>query len=516
MNGNGRNDGWNHNQQMPNGQMNQNHGGSCGCGCQQKQYGYEQQKQQYEQNNSQYMSNNQGNENMNGSYLYQGNSYDQQQSNENIYMQNQNDMYGNTNNFDSSYLYPSIRYTGGYNVLDVLPLESKQFQVIMNMKQIGESNRDHKHVLNAQENNSTGLYSTGKCSTKLINPYALVNEKINNYPNTQPFIFYKTDSGRFIIANWGNGRVLEIIDDPIDGKIIISNEFDGTNTNQFFTKNPINILTPPISGVDYHLFELSIERNGEKWWINNCNNRPDLQQRITAIRTFSDMNIYTFISENRKNINFPNNMVVNPNPLGNPRELKSLHDIGDEPKVLKGIALLPCIIVNDPGLSSLDQKIKQSPYYILEYTQSWNRTWTDALPSGSAATWPITLGILPSEQEDMRNKIDMTIGGPEPGANLDFTGFRFGNRSTNFASQILSGLNLKSSNYSDMGKLVKIGSQVNTNNSTIRYVKYMRQHEFQLKRLNETSDPTPVGLPWIMVENKEITREYVENSSAIG
>ncbi|MGE6619164.1 hypothetical protein, partial [Bacillus mycoides] len=419
----------------------------------------------------------------------------------NGYNSNNNGSYpSNGYNSNNNGSYPSNGYIGGYSVLDDLPEESKSFNKIINKLQNYTTN-NNKHVLNALISSTDRiLTNAGDCARTVINSNAVLNEKIELYSETQPFIFFQMNNGDFIIANRGNGLVLQMINDDIDGKIIVSSIYSPNIKTQIFKK---------YFEKDVNTFRLQTTMDDITCEVNNCHNRSDIQQRITAVpkdRGDKDDREYNFLLDHK--IDFPTNIVVNGQPLREPRQLTHSGDMGDEPtpRAIQGNALLPCIIVNDIGLS-LDKKIKESPYYILEYTQSWNRKFFDILESGSSVSFPETIGILTGTQEDMRNKIDMTIGGPEAGANWDLTGFMFGNRSLLFANKILSGLNLKATNYLEMGSFQRIINQINTNNSKTTYVRYLKQHEFQLKRL----DGTRVGGPWIMVENTAITREYVQN-----
>lgn len=92
--------------------------------------------------------------------------------------------------------------------------------------------------------------------------------------------------------------------------------------------------------------------------------------------------------------------------------LTGLNDSGpsndEAPRAIIGSVLIPCIFVDD--VIALEQKIKNSPYYILHYKQYWYRLWSDILQSGSARVFTETTGIPPVSQTQMRNTIDMSIG----------------------------------------------------------------------------------------------------------
>lgn len=490
MNGNGRHDGWNHNQNMENRQMNQNHSGSCGCGCQQNQNDYN------GANNGSHSSNGYNGTN-NGSYSYQENSYASNQNNQDMYIQN--DMYGNHTYSNGSYY--STGYADTDDPLANLSDESKKFQRITNI------NSGDAFVMEAS-NRPIGYYldPVGTCSRTTEIENTVTNGGVaatGDTLDTQNFVFYKTDNGQFVIANRGNGRVLELVDTRA-----ITNATDGTLVSRVYNPNVLaQFYKRELVPGQTDQFYLITTLNGIEVGINNCHNNPTAWQKYTAYpRDRFENNVYKFLD--KTDIVFPNDLKVYPQQLPNPRPLTNINDPGDEPSVLKGKALLPAIFVNDPYLS-LNQRIKESPYYILEYTQSWQRIWTDTLnPINGNAAWPETIGVINNAQENMRNIINMTIAGQNPGVGL---GLRFGDKSFLFQKQILSGLSISETMYPDMESSERVSSQSNNSTVPIRFVRYLKKHEFVLKRL----DGVKIGGPWIMMENTAITKQYPENSNGI-
>ncbi|MEI4605975.1 hypothetical protein WAG19_29810 [Bacillus cereus] len=470
MNANGRNDRRNHNQQMSHGYMNPNHDNSCYCGCQQNKHGYEQQQNNSEQN-SQYISNNYGSGNYNGSYSYQGNQYEQQQ-NQDTYMQNY--MYGNHTN---------------YSVLDDLPNESKVFQRIKNASNTTSPSRVID-TFNLPV--GTQLPAVGGCSRTIEIPNTVMNELIttsyNPDPQSQYLIFYQMDDGRFVIANRGNSRVLEMITAPSnpDGRLMVSRNFNADSKTQFFEK--VKLIDDK--------FRLVTNENGVDWYINNCHSRPNDWQVMTAIPRIDNVD---FMNYDTEDITFPDLSVV-AQPLPNPRELTSLNDEGDNPRVIQGKSLIPSIIVNDISLP-VDRQVQQSPYYVLEYAQTWFKTANGILEPFEYGQWTEFSGITLHDQLDMQYISDMTIGGTRLG-----WGLKFGKKPELFRRTILSGLPITQSFAEDMGFSSLPGAFQNTNSFRIRFIKYIKAYEFVLRRLDKLDDSIA---RWTIYDNTDyVIRKY--------
>ncbi|MGE6619358.1 hypothetical protein, partial [Bacillus mycoides] len=444
--------------------------------------------------------------NNNGSYSSNGYSSNNNESYpSNGYSSNNNGSYssnGYSLNNNESYL--SNGYNSNYNgygtgyeedipkLGDDLPQESKSFNKIINKLQ-NYSNNKNIHVLNALISDpNRDLTNAGACARTVRNSNAVLNEKIELNSETQPFIFYKMDNGNFIIGNEGNGNVLKMIDDEEDDKIIVSSMYSPNIETQIFKKYFVN--------GDVNTFRLQTTMNGINWEVNNCHNRSDLQQRITAVpqnRGYQGDREYQF--KNVSNIIFPD-MVMNPQQLPDPRQLNSINDTGDVQRAIQGKSLIPGIIVNDVTLSK-DEQIKQSPYYILEYAQTWEPMFNQIVSSFEQFTWREYSGITLHDQLNMQNIVNMSIGGTVLG-----WGLRFGNKSDLFIRTILSGLTIAQSFASDMGISEEYKNDVNTTNVSTRFIKYIKTHELILRRLDRLNDSIA---KWKIYDNREfVTRKY--------
>ncbi|MEC5308883.1 Larvicidal toxin protein, partial [Bacillus thuringiensis] len=185
-----------------------------------------------------------------------------------------------------------------------------------------------------------------------------------------------------------------------------------------------------------------------------------------------------------------------PTQLGPLPALRYLQDSGlaphEAPRAIIGSALLPCIFVND--VLPLDRRIKESPYYVLEYRQYWHRLWSDLIPAGTTRTMTEVTGMLSGAQtqNNMRNSIDMSIG-------VDWN-IRFGTRSNPFSQQITRNLNvLRSNTITDLGERTEQVRYLNPNPTDVRYARFAVGHEYVLRRMNGTQVAS-----WVAVDNRSM------------
>ncbi|WP_103574453.1 hypothetical protein [Bacillus thuringiensis] len=503
MNGNGKHDNWNHNQQISNVQMNHNHGRSYDCSCQQNQYGYEQQKQQYEQNNSQYMQNNLGNENRNGLYPYQENQYEQ---NKNYYASNnltynQSDLYNsNPQNMYkhqtySNDFYCSPSYTAGENnILDLLGTESKQFQKISNI-----NTKDlHRSITasNTQIGYQIDTRVPGPC--KGVDYQNTVTYEQNSIGgDSQYLIFYKTDyTDAFIIANRANGRVLEVIPSSVNGFVTISNMFT-YNQNQLFIRTKISNN----DNSDDVPFSLTTENNQT---LNICHHEFQYNTKITALDNAYRLDDKVLFKPTRDkiNISFPNMVVNAKEKLPEPEELTNMDkNTLFIPKVIISKTLIPGIIVNDVTLLK-EQQIAKSPYYVLEYVQSWEEVYNEIVPAYRPSyTWTSTDGIRHVNLLDIKNTINISIGGTSQG-----WGLRFSDKSDLFKNIITSAFIIKSTQAPDMGFSENDIDQYYGKNIDSRVKIYIKTHNLILRRLDQLNNSIAT---WTIFENtKPVIRTF--------
>lgn len=467
MNGNGRHDGWNHNQNMENRQMNQNHSGSCGCGCQQNQNEYN------GANNGSHSSNEYNGAN-NGSYSSNG------------YNSNNNGSYPSTEyNSNNNGSYPSTEYVKGYSIGDDLPLESKQFQKISNVNTSGSHRAiDAKDTeIGYQIDNRV----SGPCKgVDYQNTVTYEQTAIGG--DSQFLIFYQTDSGRYIIANRENGRVLEVISSSINNFVTISNMFNGfQNQNFIMTKS-----------ADNSSFSLTTENNKT---LNICNHEFEYNTKITALENANRNDNYLLFKPTSDTINVSFPTLPSLTTLPDPSSLTSLDDRGIEPnnapRAIIGNALIPAILVNDGDISD---RIKTNPYYRLTYKQYWHKTWSVQIPAFGRQTVRDITGMYPNTQTEMKNIIDISIGN-------DWK-LRFFNKSKLFQKQIYEGLNMLPSQSNDNLEFVTFDyDKLNTTQNEVRFVKYNLAYEFELTFANGIR----VMAPWVMYTPEEIIKTYPNN-----
>ncbi|QWI47133.1 hypothetical protein [Bacillus mycoides] len=547
MNRNGSYDGWNHNRNIENGQMNENYSASCGCGCQQNNNvsypsnGCQQNNNVsypsngcQQNNNSSYPSNEYSTNNnvsypsngcqQNNNSSYPSNEYSTnnnvsypsngcQQNNNSSYPSNE---YSTNNNVsypsngcqqNNNVSYPSNEYSTnnnvsyplnghitGHSIVEDLPEVSKQFQVVSNISDDSDRAIDMMDI-----SEGTGINIVGRCHGSTPVKNNVMNELINKNSNeTQDLIFYKTNfADTYIIANKGNGRVLEMIPDPYvsNSKVMVSREYDPSKKTQFFKK----------TNKSNDNFTLVTSDDGKDWNLNVCHSRPDVWQIYTAI-DFED-NV-DFKVNTSKPIDFPN-MIVNGKLLPLPGQLTSIDETLTIPREIQGKSLVPGIFINDPTFWSLGDQIKNSPYYVLEYVQTWYPVFDNTVSPFAQVFWYEPTGISALDQTNMRSVADISIGGTIRG-----WGLKYGNKSGNFKKTIQSGLTIvEAYGLPDMTITEDRLSFLNNNNYQLRYIKYVKAHELVLKRLDKLNDVNGIAKWTIYNSDEYVIRKFPVDSN---
>ncbi|MGE7625241.1 hypothetical protein ACQKMD_20155, partial [Viridibacillus sp. NPDC096237] len=472
MNADKRNYGQN-NDHMPDKYVDHNHDVSCGCGCQQSKYEYEQ-EQKNEEYNNQYMSNKQISQNYDGSC-----SYNQEMKYSVADESMKNNIYdGRTyESMQDASKYGYTNYSGScdknipqLNTMN-LPIESRRFQTITTINSNTNRGLD---ALRTQVGDRLGGGLSNYCRDVTVQNQ-VTNDIVNGTGNPQRFIFYSTDSGQFVIANQQFGEVLEYV---TNGESIVTRLYNG-NSRQLFRK--VDVSTEN--------FRLEIEGRG----IIPCGNNANTWTRIIAFPLFESSN-FLFRHQSNHNVSVTVPSLRTSTPLEPIPELTNLNDAGPSPaqapRAVIGSALIPCLFIND--VIPLDRRIRESPYYVLEYRQYWHRLWSDSFFVGGSRTVTEETGISTGAQENMRNTINMSIG-------ADW-GLQFFQQSNPFSQQILSGLSTsRSFTTVPLGPNIAQSVFRNPNQFTTRFSRFARAFEYQLRR----TDGTIVGT-WVAVDNRSM------------
>ncbi|MEC5308892.1 hypothetical protein, partial [Bacillus thuringiensis] len=269
-----------------------NHDVSCGCGCQQDTYNYEQKQEEY---NKEYIAN----EQMTSHY-------------------NQEAMYPVVNeSMQEDTTYENKQYSESYTCNPTpfstpnLPTESTRFQKIASPN---GSDPWHNRVFDSsfirQGTQLNNWPFPNHCRTARVDwNLILTTRNLNN--DNQDFIFYQTDSGAFIIAGRGHGRVLDISENNL---AVITTEYNFSNT-QMFRKIMVNAN-------DFRLSPLSNPNIA----VDQCSNRTD-QDNLSSFTNIADTPTYRFF--NPRLINIPT--LAPPTQLGPLPALRYLQDSGLAP-----------------------------------------------------------------------------------------------------------------------------------------------------------------------------------------
>ncbi|MDY0855561.1 hypothetical protein SPE26_32745 [Bacillus thuringiensis] len=359
----------------------------------------------------------------------------------------------------------------------VLPDVSKRFQAIM----INALSPSCLTELNLPLG-ETVPFPPRECR-QIITEYQTLIGSLESGTDIYFYIFYHTDDGGYVIANRENGRVLEYMDNPSElFRVLRSRLYNGSSPQIF------NIF-----GNAHTTFRLQTQTqpSGESYVLRPCNDDPHSLISLLFTRTslgLSNPNTLLNLRESERIPPVPIPSLQPPSKLGPIPELTHLGDYGNPPApALVGTALLPCIFVNDRTMS---QRIKDSPYYILECYDYWKLISSHEVQPYETKGWEENTGMNRSAQDDMRDMINITIGNDKR--------LRFFNLSSPFRQSIVNNINISASNETtDLPARYEPNSFTNNTSLPIRYAKYFIARQFLLKRSNQT---TPIR-SWEYVDN---------------
>ncbi|KAA6447878.1 hypothetical protein DX932_32720 [Bacillus cereus] len=425
----------------------------------------------YEWNNNQHIPNDQMYQSHDESCNCPQNMYDDPQQNQEInnasYTSMNNPMYEENQGY-----YESNGYTEnlGYYTPD-LPDESQRFQRLR-----FRGNTKNSALYNQLNEGGYGGYDGGSSFCKKTPHSHQVANAFDTFDRSY-FIFFLLDNAKYVIASKANGEVL--IRSDYDGAVL-SRPYTGDPGQHFEKTN----TTPTDFKLKAH--------NGMS--IAACDNRIDYWSKII---TNGGNSLFT---DNHQNINLPS--LPTPTNLQLPEDLKNYDDIGispeGAPKAIIGSVLIPAIVVDE--VLSLNQSIKESPYYILTYKQYWHKMWTLLLDPGHSRLVTENTGMYDSTRQNMQKIIDMSIG-------ADWK-LRFFNKSNGFQRGICEGLYTSPSETDkDIGRSETIYTKMNINPKQVRYVKYNLAYEFELTRM----DKTRVSIPWVVYHDDCVIKTFPHN-----
>ncbi|MBY7110642.1 hypothetical protein ILT06_06855 [Bacillus sp. 17RED48] len=219
------------------------------------------------------------------------------------------------------------------------------------------------------------------------------------------YIFYQADGDGYVIASRENGRVLEYMDNASELFRVLTSRLYNGGANQIFNMNRAT----------NNNFRLQTQPSGAGYVLRPCNDNTTTLLNLVFTPASSGLaNPNTLLSfrESERIPPVPIPSLPSPTRLSPVPDLSNLDDEGPlpqyAPRATIGSALIPCIFVND--VAPLDQRIKQSPYYVLEYRQYWHQLWSYLLPSGGSREFDEITGIRPEAQENMKDSLDIVIG----------------------------------------------------------------------------------------------------------
>jgi hypothetical protein len=158
--------------------------------------------------------------------------------------------------------------------------------------------------------------------------------------------------------------------------------------------------------------------------------------------------------------------------------------------VVVGASLVPCIMVNDSQASDYT-KIHNSPYYILEKEEYWDKAASTVLSPGATQSLAFKTGMSSTDQQKMTETLSMKIGAD---FGLQFLG-KIGPLKAEISKTIQTETSTSNSQVSEDTVTTTIKSDAD---KTTGYTLYQLATKYTLKR----TDGTTVSGSWIVKNNK--------------
>ncbi|PFE10624.1 RICIN domain-containing protein, partial [Bacillus cereus] len=170
--------------------------------------------------------------------------------------------------------------------------------------------------------------------------------------------------------------------------------------------------------------------------------------------------------------------------------------------VVTAYTLMPCIMVND-SWNSMD-KMKNSPYYILQKSQYWKKLDSHTFAPNISYTSDTKYGMTNTDQESMTNTTGISV-------TVD-AGFSFKQLSSSISKTVTDELQVSISTATElMTEQENIETIENTNDYEIAWSLYALVTEYELKH----ADGTSVTQSWTVINKNDERESYYPLSSKL-
>ncbi|MCD2338586.1 MULTISPECIES: RICIN domain-containing protein [Bacillus] len=283
-----------------------------------------------------------------------------------------------------------------------------------------------------------------------------------NNNNNQKFLIFTLDNNYSVIAAKHSGKVLDIMDIPLGPGLpfmLIQYDFQNGDNQKFFIANDGAI---------------AVKKTGHVWDVKSGSTKDD-----TPIIPYN----YSGASNQKFSLENSGTASVKPPELGdlpNSPDFKTndLNEIlpDNTTPVITHATYLPYFMVKDPYYNT-QQKMQNSPYYILVRRQYWEKISQRIVGAGESYKYEQTTGVARTDQISMTETTEIAIG-----ADL---GFMFKGFSANLSTSITKTLSVtKSTSTTESVSKTETVTDSNPFMYTIARAKYMLINEYYVTRAN--------------------------------
>lgn len=284
-----------------------------------------------------------------------------------------------------------------------------------------------------------------------------------NNSDNQKFLIFTLDNGYSVIAAKHSGKVLDIWDTPNFPSgmpdFLVQYDFKNGDNQKFFISNDGTVAVKQ----DGRVLDVYDGSTGNDVPIIAYNYQGSANQRFVLEKSGS------------VSIKLPTTGTLPPAPDFKTNDInEELPD--DTTPVITHATYMPYFMVKDPYYNA-QQKIKNSPYYILVRRQYWKKVTQRVLAPSDEYDYMETTGVSRTDQTSMTETTEISIG-----ADL---GFMFKGFSLGLSTSITKSLSVtKSTSTTESTEKTERVFYKNPFTHQIGYAKYMLINEYHVTRAN--------------------------------
>ncbi|QWI73171.1 RICIN domain-containing protein (plasmid) [Bacillus mycoides] len=280
--------------------------------------------------------------------------------------------------------------------------------------------------------------------------------------DNQKFLIFTLDNNYSVIAAKHSGKVLDIISFPFPSPqpiALIQYYFKNGDNQKFFVANDGTI---------------AVKSDGKVLDIPNGSTKDNVTIIPYQYHGSSNQK-FTLEKSGSVSIKLPTTGTLPPAPDFKTNDInEELPD--DTPPVITHATYMPYFMVKDPYYNA-QQKIQNSPYYILVRRQYWKKVTQRVLAPSDEYDYMETTGVSRTDQTSMTETTEISIG-----ADL---GFMFKGFSLGLSSSITKSLSVtKSTSTTESTEKTERVFYKNPFTHQIGYAKYMLINEYYVTRAN--------------------------------